>query len=145
MRSVGRVVWLVGAFAMTAPGLVFKLAGLEASPPTEALIFGCGILGASFLLSWAAEVAQMEMSQALALALLALIAIMPEYAVDLYFAWRAAEELRHGTVHINETTNYWDQLAPFGGAKKSGTGRELAGWIIDALTETKQITFDLAD
>jgi succinate-semialdehyde dehydrogenase / glutarate-semialdehyde dehydrogenase len=64
---------------------------------------------------------------------------------SLHDAWRAAEELRHGTVHVNETTNYWDQLAPFGGAKKSGAGRELAGWIIDALTETKQITFDLAD
>jgi succinate-semialdehyde dehydrogenase / glutarate-semialdehyde dehydrogenase len=57
-------------------------------------------------------------------------------------AWTAAEELRHGTVHINESTNYWDQMAPFGGAKKSGSGRELAGWIADALTETKQITFD---
>jgi len=64
---------------------------------------------------------------------------------SLHDAWHAAEELRHGTVHINETTNYWDQLAPFGGAKKSGAGRELAGWIIDALTETKQITFDLGD
>ena len=64
---------------------------------------------------------------------------------SLHDAWRAAEELRHGTVHVNETTNYWDQLAAFGGAKKSGSGRELAGWIIDALTETKQITFDLGD
>ena len=64
---------------------------------------------------------------------------------SLHDAWRAAEELRHGTVHVNETTNYWDQLAPFGGVKKSGAGRELAGWIIDALTETKQITFDLGD
>jgi acyl-CoA reductase-like NAD-dependent aldehyde dehydrogenase len=64
---------------------------------------------------------------------------------SLHDAWHAAEELRHGTVHINETTNYWDQLAPFGGAKKSGAGRELAGWIIDALTETKQITFDLGE
>jgi succinate-semialdehyde dehydrogenase/glutarate-semialdehyde dehydrogenase len=62
---------------------------------------------------------------------------------SLHDAWHAAEALQHGTVHINETTNYWDQLAPFGGAKKSGAGRELAGWIIDALTETKQITFDL--
>jgi succinate-semialdehyde dehydrogenase/glutarate-semialdehyde dehydrogenase len=62
---------------------------------------------------------------------------------DLKAAWRAAEGLRHGTVHINETTNYWDQMAPFGGAKKSGAGRELAGWIVDALTETKQITFEL--
>ena len=63
---------------------------------------------------------------------------------SLHDAWRAAEELRHGTVHINETTNYWDQMAPFGGAKKSGAGRELAGWIVDALTETKQISFDLS-
>jgi acyl-CoA reductase-like NAD-dependent aldehyde dehydrogenase len=63
---------------------------------------------------------------------------------SLHDAWKAAEELRHGTVHINETTNYWDQMAPFGGAKKSGAGRELAGWIVDALTETKQITFDLS-
>ena len=54
----------------------------------------------------------------------------------------AASELRHGTVHINETTNYWDQMAPFGGAKSSGSGRELAGGIADAVTETKQITFD---
>ena len=45
-------------------------------------------------------------------------------------------------MHINETTNYWDQMAPFGGAKKSGSGRELAGGIADAVTETKQITFD---
>jgi succinate-semialdehyde dehydrogenase/glutarate-semialdehyde dehydrogenase len=63
---------------------------------------------------------------------------------DLNAAWRAAEALRHGTVHINETTNYWDQMAPFGGAKKSGSGRELADGIWDALTETKQITFELS-
>ena len=62
---------------------------------------------------------------------------------DLKVAWRFAEELQHGTVHINETTNYWDQMAPFGGAKKSGAGRELAGWIFDAMTETKQITWEL--
>jgi acyl-CoA reductase-like NAD-dependent aldehyde dehydrogenase len=65
------------------------------------------------------------------------------FTKSLNDAWTAAEELRHGTVHINESTNYWDQMAPFGGAKKSGSGRELAGWIADALTETKQITFDL--
>jgi len=27
-------------------------------------------------------------------------------------------------VNINETSNYWDQLAPFGGAGRSGVGRE---------------------
>ena len=45
---------------------------------------------------------------------------------------------------MNESTNYWDQLAPFGGMKKSGAGRELSTWMVDALTETKQISFDLA-
>ena len=64
---------------------------------------------------------------------------------DLRASWRYAEDLRHGTVHINETTNYWDQLAPFGGAKKSGAGRELASWIFDAMTETKQITWELGE
>jgi len=59
-------------------------------------------------------------------------------------AWRMAEALDHGTVLVNESTNYWDQLGPFGGAKKSGVGRELSTWMLDALTEVKQIVFDLA-
>jgi acyl-CoA reductase-like NAD-dependent aldehyde dehydrogenase len=62
---------------------------------------------------------------------------------DLRMAWRYAESLDHGTVMVNETTNYWDQLAPFGGRGKSGTGRELSSWMLDALTETKQIVFDI--
>jgi acyl-CoA reductase-like NAD-dependent aldehyde dehydrogenase len=62
---------------------------------------------------------------------------------DVRTAWKVAEALQHGTVHVNETTNYWDQMAPFGGAKKSGSGRELAGHIYQAMTETKQITWEL--
>lgn len=96
MRDIGRFAWLTGAFAITIPSLVFRFGGLQASPPVKALIFGFAVLGAAFLLSWAAEIAQLEMSQALALALLALIAILPEYAVDLYFAWRAAEDPIYG-------------------------------------------------
>ncbi|MCX6412681.1 MAG: aldehyde dehydrogenase family protein, partial [Actinobacteria bacterium] len=65
------------------------------------------------------------------------------FTEDLRMAWRYAEELCHGTVHINETTNYWDQMAPFGGAKKSGAGRELSTHILDAMSETKQITWDV--
>ncbi|HZU12336.1 MAG TPA: aldehyde dehydrogenase family protein [Chloroflexota bacterium] len=58
-------------------------------------------------------------------------------------AWRMAERLEHGTVLVNESTNYWDQLGPFGGAKKSGVGRELSTWMLDALTEIKHIVFDI--
>jgi acyl-CoA reductase-like NAD-dependent aldehyde dehydrogenase len=63
------------------------------------------------------------------------------FTQSLDSAWYVADELRHGTVHVNRSTNTWDQMAPFGGMKKSGSGRELSTYIIDALTETKQITF----
>ena len=62
---------------------------------------------------------------------------------NLRDAWRFGEELHHGTVLINESTNYWDQLAPFGGAKSSGVGRELSTWMLDAVTEPKLIVFDV--
>jgi len=50
------------------------------------------IFGSAALLSWAAELAQIEISQALALAFLALVAVLPEYAVDMYLAWTAAKD-----------------------------------------------------
>jgi cation:H+ antiporter len=114
VKDIRRSVWLVGAIAITVPSLVFRVAGLASTPPKEALIFGLAILGAAFLLSWAAEVAQMEISQALALAILALIAILPEYAVDLYFAWRAAEDPVYGHYAAANMTGANRLLVGFG-------------------------------
>ena len=62
---------------------------------------------------------------------------------DLATAWRVGEALPHGTVNVNETSNYWDQLAPFGGAGLSGVGRELSQWFLDTFTEKKLLVFDL--
>ncbi len=62
---------------------------------------------------------------------------------DLATAWRVSEALPHGTVNVNETSNYWDQLAPFGGTGNSGVGRELSKWFMDTFTESKLINFDL--
>ena len=67
------------------------------------------------------------------------------YTRDLAAAFRVGEALQHGSVNINETTNYWDQLAPFGGTGKSGNGRELSQWFFDAFTETKLLNIDLGD
>jgi cation:H+ antiporter len=53
------------------------------------LIFGSAIVAAAFLLSWASETAEKDIPQGLALAAIALIAVLPEYAVDLYLAWTA--------------------------------------------------------
>ena len=71
-----------------------RSAEVERSPP------GCTggssdlrrrVVAASFVLAWAAEAAQVDISSGLAVALLAVIAVLPEYAVDLYFAYRAGE------------------------------------------------------
>jgi succinate-semialdehyde dehydrogenase/glutarate-semialdehyde dehydrogenase len=67
------------------------------------------------------------------------------YTRDLATAFRVGEALQHATVNINESTNYWDQLAPFGGAGKSGVGRELSQWFLDTFTEPKLLAIDLND
>lgn len=79
------------AFLMTVPALMLRFVVHLGNPPVEAALFGVAILGAAFLLSWGAEVAQMDISQALALAFLAFVAVLPEYAVDLYFSWSAGQ------------------------------------------------------
>src|SRR5678815_3957227 len=84
--------YLFLATSLSFPALYLKLTGMHVTPGFEALLFGLAILGAAFLLSWAAEVAQKDISQALAVAILALIAVLPEYAVDMVFAWKAGRQ-----------------------------------------------------
>jgi len=80
------------AFLTTVPAIALRTGLVHGAPLPEvqAVLFGIAILGGAFLLTWAAEVAEMDISQGLALAFLALVAVLPEYAVDLYFAWKAA-------------------------------------------------------
>ncbi len=80
------------AAAITVPGLALELGLFHASSPVTAVLLGIAIIGCAFLLSWAAEVIQLDISQGMALALLALIAILPEYIVDATFAWLAASD-----------------------------------------------------
>ena len=70
------------------PALWLRWTDPHLSHAVEALLFGLAIVGAAFLLSWAAEVAQLDIAAGLALAVLALIAVLPEYAVDFVFAWK---------------------------------------------------------
>jgi len=68
------------------------LAGVHLEPGVEALASGTAIFAAAFMLSWAAEVVQLDIPRGLAIAALAVIAVLPEYAVDLYLAWQAAKD-----------------------------------------------------
>jgi len=79
------------AIAAALPGLICRFAHIHLEPLTLALVSGCAIMGASFLLVWACDAAQADISQTLALAVVALIAVLPEYAVDMYFTWQAGK------------------------------------------------------
>src|ERR671912_502377 len=73
------------------PAILLRLSGAQPAAPVALLIYGGAVVAASFVLAWAAEAAEVDISSGLAVALLAVIAVLPEYAVDLYFAYRAGE------------------------------------------------------
>ena len=87
------------AAALTLPGAYLGLAaylglpGLDLPDPALAVVYGLAILGAAFLLSWAAEAAQVDINAGLALAVLALVAVLPEYAVDFVFTAKCGGEI----------------------------------------------------
>ena len=64
-----------------------RIGGLHPDPVVALLIYGGAVVAASFLLAWGAEAAQIDVSGGLAIAALALVAVLPEYAVDLYYAY----------------------------------------------------------
>jgi cation:H+ antiporter len=119
---------ILGATALTMPAIVTRLSG--AAPPEwlAAVVFGLGVVGAAFLLAWGAEALQLDISQGMALALLALIAVLPEYAVDFTFALKAGEDP--------------DKYAPLALANMTGGNRLLigVGWSLVVLLAAWRIT-----
>jgi cation:H+ antiporter len=91
--------WFAVAALAAVPGLAARLAGIALAPPAAAMASGSAIIGASFLLLWACDAAQVEISQALSLAIVALIAVLPEYSVDMYFTWQAGAQPGAGYEH----------------------------------------------
>lgn len=80
------------ALLVAVPGVLLELTGTHVSAVLSAVLFGMAIIGAAFILSWAAEVVQLDVGSGFALALLALIAVLPEYAVDFVLAADAGRE-----------------------------------------------------
>ena len=87
--------WIGSSTLLCLQWITIHLSGIHPPPELQALSAGLAIFGAAFLLSWAAELAQLEIPQSLAIALLALIAVLPEYAVDMYFAWVAGKDPKY--------------------------------------------------
>lgn len=108
------------ALLLALPAIVTRAGGFEPPAVAAMAVFGFGVLAAAILLMWAVETARADMSGALALALLALIAVLPEYAVDLYYAYAAGTR---------------PQYAGYAAANMTGANRLLVGvgWVLVAL------------
>ena len=89
--SASRARVAVAVFA-AVPAAVVRLGGFHLAPLEDVLVFGTAVVATAFLLAWAAETAQLDISGSLATAVLAVIAVLPEYAVDLYFSYRAGHD-----------------------------------------------------
>ncbi|HJQ84143.1 MAG TPA: sodium:calcium antiporter [Candidatus Binatia bacterium] len=89
---IGHFVWLGTATVLPVVWFTAHFGHLVEGHVTTALLSGLSIFGAAFLLSWATEVAQLDIPRALAISFLALVAVFPEYAVDVYFAWQAGKD-----------------------------------------------------
>src|SRR2546423_5352870 len=105
--------WKVAVvIAIAVPALALRILGVYPAPLVGMLVFGPAVVASAFLLVWAAEAAQRDISGSLATAILAVIAVLPEYAVDLYFAWSAG--------HIPQNAHY-------AAANMTGSNRLLLG------------------
>lgn len=77
---------------MCIPGFLIRFVHPELSPVITVILTGLAIFGASFMLTWTCEAAEMDIPQAVAVAVVALIAVLPEYSVDMYFTWMAGQD-----------------------------------------------------
>lgn len=93
------LIYLVIAALATLPAIVLRVTGLRPGPLTDAAVFGVAVLAAGFMLSWGAEAAESRVSQGLMLAGLALVTVLPEYAIDIYYAFRAGQLPTSDYVH----------------------------------------------
>ncbi len=116
-RSIGLII-LSGALCL--PGVALRLSGIHVDPILATFLLGMAIVGAAFLLSWGAEVIQLDVGSGLALALLALIAVLPEYAVDFVFTANAGREYAE-----TGATTVWGPLAL---ANMTGANQLLIGF-----------------
>lgn len=102
------------AIAATLTGVVVRLADLHPPSIIATVIFFFALLGAGFLLSWGLESAEKFVAKGLAIAVLALITVLPEYAVDIYYSFQAG---RHpGSEYVG-----------FAAANMTGANRLLVG------------------
>jgi cation:H+ antiporter len=101
------------AVVVAVPAALVRFGMLLLPVEVETLLYGLAIVGAAFAISWAAEAAERDIPRALALTVVALLAVLPEYAVDIVFAFKAGSD---------------PSFAPFAVANMTGSNRLLLGF-----------------
>lgn len=102
------------------------------------IIYGFAIFGAAILISWGAEASEKDISGAFVIALIALIAVLPEYSIESILAYTA------GKSYKNNNFKYTDRVG-YVSANVTGANRLLAGlgWplimLINLYRNNKQI------
>ena len=84
------LILLLSSIMLPLAWLVPNFMGIDTGHYLEPLLSGMAIVSAAFLLSWATELAELYVPPAFALIVLALVSVLPEYAIDIHFAWEAA-------------------------------------------------------
>jgi cation:H+ antiporter len=127
--------WFAIGLLLPVPfAVAYAWGGLGLSAEAVVVLGGVAILGAAFMLSWSCELAERDIPQALALLVLALVGVLPEYAIDLHFAWVAGKD---------------PSYAGYAVANMTGANRLLIGlgWAVVVLvscarSQTKELVVD---
>jgi cation:H+ antiporter len=107
------------AFGIAVPGVLFAPQADDIDPVLGMFAFGGAVVAGAFVLSWISEAAELDLRGGLSIALLAVIAILPEYVVDFYFAYAAGLENAAGVAN--------PVMASYASANLTGANRLLLG------------------
>ena len=128
---------------------------------TIVAVSGLSVLGASFLLAWGAETAEKDVPRAFAIAVLAVLAVAPEYAVDALYAWNAGvyagteRGIEAGNLAVANMTGAnriligigWAGIALFtvyrAGASADPAVEERSGFLANVVTIDRDIGLDI--
>ncbi|MFN0111606.1 MAG: sodium:calcium antiporter [Blastocatellia bacterium] len=97
---------LILSAAIPLPWMFLSLTGQahHMNPALVSVLSGLAIVSAAFLLGWGAELSEHDIPRSLALIFLALISVLPEYAIGLHYAWTEGLAKSHEGLAIANMT-----------------------------------------
>jgi cation:H+ antiporter len=80
------------AAAFTVPGMLVRFTGGVIPYPLQVVAYGAAVVAAAFMLAWATEAAQVDIGHGVVIAVVAFVAILPEYVVEVHYAFTGQTE-----------------------------------------------------